>query len=348
MYGRKLLIRAIMAEEYISTESNLYIQLRIYVIGFYPQGECILLIVFDTSKNKVVKSIAVDCYIENNRKQFIEILQKYKISKTNPLDLIIWTHPDNDHSKGIDKMISNYANNKTIIVTPDGMNIWTMIRANTFTTYLMVLYYAQKSRIVIERVNNSNNRKFPDEYLPLYLSDGILDDLHFSVEILTPHADSIIKKTEINKTFKNNDISISFIVHFGAMNFYFGGDVENGAINKINKYRLANLSYIKIPHHGSNTSNKFPAVIEEMNLEREDDDTTYVTSVVTSYNIGKSNLPNDDVLNMYNNISNAIVKTDSAARQYQYGMHTINYNILAKSISNSQCFGDANIWYERV
>ena len=144
--------------------------------------------------------------------------------------MIIWTHPDNDHSKGLEKIISKYANTKTIIVTPDGMNIWTMIRANTFTTYLMVLYYVRKNRLLIEHVNNSNHRKSPDEYLPLYISDGVLDDLHFSVEILTPHADSIIKKTEINKTFKNNDISISFVVHFGMMNFYFGGDVENDAI----------------------------------------------------------------------------------------------------------------------
>ena len=337
-----------MNEEYIAIESNFDIQLRIYVLGYYPQGECILIIVFNVSNNKVVKSIVVDCYLEKHREHFIEILEEYKISKSNPIDLIIWTHPDNDHSKGLEKIISKYANTKTIIVTPDGMNIWTMIRANTFTTYLMVLYYVRKNRLLIEHVNNSNHRKSPDEYLPLYISDGVLDDLHFSVEILTPHADSIIRKTEINKTFKNNDISISFGVHFGMMNFYFGGDVENDAINKIDKYRLANLSYIKIPHHGSNTSNKLPAIIEELKSESEDDNSMNVTSVVTGYNIGKSALPQEDVLSMYDNICNVIVKTDSITRQYHYGIHAICYDIMAGAISSSQYIGDTNIWNMRV
>ena len=34
-----------MNEEYIAIESNFDIQLRIYVLGYYPQGECILIIV---------------------------------------------------------------------------------------------------------------------------------------------------------------------------------------------------------------------------------------------------------------------------------------------------------------
>ena len=132
------------------------------------------------------------------------------------------------------------------------------------------------------------------------------------------------------------------------MNFYFGGDVENDAINKIDKYRLANLSYIKIPHHGSNTSNKLPAIIEELKSESEDDNSMNVTSVVTGYNIGKSALPQEDVLSMYDNICNVIVKTDSITRQYHYGIHAICYAIMAGAISSSQYIGDTNIWNMRV
>lgn len=336
-----------MTEERITIDSNLDIQLRIHVFGYYPQGECVLLIIFDTSKNHVIKSVVIDCFIEENREQLINVLQMYKVSNKNPLDLIVWTHPDDDHSRGMEILISKYANKQTILVTPDGMSLWTILRARTLRTYLKTLFYVGKNRLSVERVNNSNHRKYPEEYLPLYISDGVLDDLHFSIEILTPHADGIIKMTEINKSLKNNDISISSIIHFGAMNFYFGGDVENIALNRINQYRLTNLSYIKIPHHGSNTSDALPTIIENLYAEKENSEIIYITSVVTSYHNGKSQLPYDNVLNRYKSISNAIVKTDSIDRQHHYGMYYINYNIVAESIAESQCHGDANMWYER-
>ena len=49
-----------MTEERITIDSNLDIQLRIHVFGYYPQGECVLLIIFDTSKNHVIKSVVID------------------------------------------------------------------------------------------------------------------------------------------------------------------------------------------------------------------------------------------------------------------------------------------------
>lgn len=335
-----------MTEERITIDSNLDIQLHIHVFGFHPQGESILLIIFDASKEQVIRSIAVDCFIEKNKEQIKNTLKQYKISNQNPLNLIIWTHPDYDHSKGMGLLVSEFANKQTILVTPDGMNIWNLVNAHALWTYIKTLFYVKKNRLLIEHVNNSNHRKYPDEYLPLHISDGILDDLHFSVEILTPHADKIIKKTEINKSLKYNDISISFIVHFGSMNFYFGGDVENESIKGINQYRLTNLSYVKIPHHGSDTSDVLPSIIENLYIENEEDE-RYVTSVVTSFHNGKSKLPYDDVLNKYKSISNIIVKTDSIDREYYYGTYFVSYNIVAESVADSQCYGDANIWYNK-
>ena len=119
-----------MTEERITIDSNLDIQLHIHVFGFHPQGESILLIIFDASKEQVIRSIAVDCFIEKNKEQIKNTLKQYKISNQNPLNLIIWTHPDYDHSKGMGLLVAEFANKQTILVIPDGMNIWNLVNAH--------------------------------------------------------------------------------------------------------------------------------------------------------------------------------------------------------------------------
>lgn len=51
-----------MTTPYISVDSNKNLQLHIYVLGHYPMGESILIIVYERIKKKVHKSILIDYY----------------------------------------------------------------------------------------------------------------------------------------------------------------------------------------------------------------------------------------------------------------------------------------------
>jgi len=59
-----------MTTPYISVDSNKNLQLHIYVLGHYPMGESILIIVYERIKKKVHKSILIDYYEKNNINRF--------------------------------------------------------------------------------------------------------------------------------------------------------------------------------------------------------------------------------------------------------------------------------------
>lgn len=124
---------------------------------------------------------------------------------------------------------------------------------------------------------------------------------------MTPLAHKILKKLEANKSIKGNDISISAILRIGKYGFFFGGDAENDELSEISNEYLHNLTFVKIPHHGSPTSDKLPSIISK-EVKREAQEMFEATgnykeeklfAVTTSFKYGRANLPEDKVLKLY-------------------------------------------------
>lgn len=59
------------------------LQLHIYVLGYYPMGESILVIVYDEIEHIARKSLLIDCFENNGINQMESILNEYKIDEIN-------------------------------------------------------------------------------------------------------------------------------------------------------------------------------------------------------------------------------------------------------------------------
>ena len=196
----------------------------------------------------------------------------------------------------------------------------------------------------LERVNSSNNREDTIKYLSCAFIDPGRDPIKFNIEVLTPYADDAIRSTEIKKNAKKNEVSISALLHFGGLHLYFGGDVEDAAITKVPLYKMNGVSFVKIPHHGSDTSIMLPKRIVDSQEDADDEENTQVTSVSTCYHVGGSNLPLDEVLELYCDFSQKICLTDMEQnRCHTYGIWEYKYAVVAQNMVD-QSYGDAGVW----
>lgn len=325
--------------DYLLVKDISKLQMHIYVLGYYPMGESILAIVWDKEEQLVYKSILIDCFENNGYNQMDLILKQYKIN-TNKLDYIIWTHPDYDHSVGFSNIISKYSSKKTLFLLPDGFSKF-ILRPSSLKIFKSIIsvcktYLSYKNNI--EQVNTSNRRKSPIIYGSTEFIDGYHDNLEFDIEILTPFANQVFSKTQINKTSKPNDISISLMIRFGKQNFYFGGDTEDLAINMIEEERIHNIIFIKIPHHSSSTSQILPVRLCSI---KGNGNMGEAISVSTTFVSNKTQLPDLDVLDKYRPFSSHILITDNREqRRNHYGMWKFVYNIRPQIIERPVPLGD--------
>lgn len=200
--------------------------------GFYAdKSEGLSVSFIDTGKSDAIfitcdgYNILVDAGEEITGKDVCAYLDRYK---TKNIDLLVATHPDNDHIGGMGKVIDTYnvkelwqpkLNEKLITKTPSYEN---MIRAIN-----------EKSVLV----------KNPQK-------DYVADFGDLKVIVLSPDR-------EYNNT---NDSSIVLMLQYYSKRFLLMGDIEtNAELNLINNYgEKLNADVLKVSHHGSNkgTSNE--------------------------------------------------------------------------------------------
>ena len=105
-----------MANKPIIIENSIEeIEIFIYVIGYKEQGESIVFIIKDV--DIPVFTMVIDSYQSSVTNYTIEILKENDI---NNVDLLCWTHPDLDHTVGLDTIIKDFCK-QTIFVTPEGL-----------------------------------------------------------------------------------------------------------------------------------------------------------------------------------------------------------------------------------
>ena len=98
--------------------------LNLYLIGYENEGESIIISVTSSNPEKRLFYIGiVDSYKSgdiNLTKEVLEhIFERYELKKEKrKINFLCWTHPHDDHTKGMDDIIKQYCNNKTLIALP--------------------------------------------------------------------------------------------------------------------------------------------------------------------------------------------------------------------------------------
>lgn len=317
------------------------LKLQISVLGYYPEGESILVVLYDASSQLPLKTILVDCYEKNNCNKLESVFNQFHL-KERKLDYVIWTHPDRDHSVGFKTIADQYSSKDTLYILPEGMNLLEVINdADKLKSWMSIVTNKIIGKLNVERVSTSKHRVYPLMYATNYI-DNVNDDVVFSIEILTPFANQSFRHLEHNHTHKGNHLSISFVIRFGELGFYFGGDAENMAIKSVDSNKLKKLFFVKIPHHGSDTSDELPIILKEL---KSKNDPPEILSITTGYHKGKSNLPLISVLDLYKECCFKILKTEDDQHNNGYGLWTCCFD---RTLSNPWIYiseGDALIYY---
>ena len=321
----------------ISSSSNLRVE--VHLIGYKTLGESIVILFIDIMDKSVKYSMVIDCYEYKRKNLTDEILRKNKVET---LSLLCWTHPDLDHSLGLDHIITKYCKEATKIIIPDHFY-------NLPDDIITVNNKREKS--AVDRIFNLN--RFKNRYLTTTSVPArgyiVVDELCFSslkkntrvkVYALTPISSILANhKREGQKNIIKNELSVSILIDIDGYHLYFGGDTSNNHLNLVNDLYLKNCRFVKIPHHCSNTSDQLVNIID-INENLLD---CACTSIYKKYR-----LPNNSLLSEYNKRFEHVLCTGSIEHnRMDYGIVTFKYDFSKEDVDlNIELSGNAYEYIE--
>ena len=284
------------------------LRIRIYVVGYSSRGESIIVVFMDGKH--IIYSLVIDCCSYQKTNKTFEILNRYGLDKQK-LNMLCWSHPDQDHTLRMNDLITHYCNNRTKILTPLGIvnSSFIVIDRNKGDDIIFSL---------IRRLNNS--RKYVQK-------TASVDDGHekpygfwlstsggeFKVEInaLSP-MDSYVNHFISNKmTTKKNHVSIVLQLKMpGDYSFLFCSDAEDVILDYIQEEPFVDPLFVKIPHHGSNSSEGIFDIL--------DTPSNNTLGCVTRFK-GK-NLPVSTTMAKYADAMSRVDYTDQKAIKANYGV----------------------------
>ncbi|MCC0629980.1 MULTISPECIES: ComEC/Rec2 family competence protein [unclassified Clostridioides] len=163
------------------------------------------------------KNILIDGGDEDSENIIISYLRQKRI-KT--IDIIIATHPDSDHIGSLDNVIKKF--NVNSVYMPE---------------------QSTDSESYQNLINSCTDKDLSIQYL--YKDDVLNIDSNINIYVLSP---SYIQE-------ESNLNSIVFKLTFNDNSFLFMGDAEEQNEKEIlRSFELNNINFIKIGHHGSNSS----------------------------------------------------------------------------------------------
>lgn len=260
-------------------------------MGFPVEGESILTVLRDN--DKILLSFLIDSYKSGDVIPALEIAKDIHLEQ---LDYFFWTHPDHDHSLGIEEILMTLdKEHRTRIILPDGL--------------YKDLPLAQSARSSIEYINKHYNSEKKYHNVSLLGVDDLCAFPTWSITfkeqcseyelpcrftVLAPHS-SLIQRLEFTNKPLFNDFSLVLSMSWNAYTFLYTGDISNRGIkilqdNQECENYLKNILYVKIPHHGSKSSNNLINYLSFLGTGEE--------RAVSTLN-KSNNIPDSDVLLSY-------------------------------------------------
>lgn len=312
----------------ISHCANLIV--KIFVIGYSQKGESIIIAFLDKKSDNVLYTIVIDSFTYKKINKTTDILNQYNIST---IDMLCWSHPDYDHTKGIDELINNFCNESSKIITPYGLN----------GKLYDVIDYNQSDIPIVNKIIELNKRKknvhltssvTPSLYQPMEVVrfSDYPDNIDVKIHTLTPHSSFINDRIGNDKTIRKNELSIAMYIEVEKYKFIFCSDIENIAISNIMQSCFDNPVLIKIPHHTSTSSDE---LLNISNLEQKN-----TLACTTIYKQHK--LPNIELLDKYKSLCSLVHSTGtSKSKSKNFGVIEYTFDLYDKATVSIKCHGHA-------
>lgn len=313
----------------ISNKKNFII--KVFVIGYSQKGESIIILFIDEQDNNILYTIVIDCFLYKKINKTKEILEEYNISN---IDMLCWSHPDDDHTKGIDSIIRNFCTENTKIILPQGVN---------GKDYDMISYN-KNDKILVSQILRLNEKKKKIQltasvatalYHPMDIIEfsDYPEKINLNIHALSPHSALINERIGNEKKIDKNELSIALHIKVDEYQFVFCSDIENPTIDNIMTSCFDNPILIKIPHHTSPTSDRLLDIIKT-----DQNNTLGCTTIYKQHN-----LPNTELLERYKNICSQIHTTGtSKGKNKNYGVIEYNFHLYSEEKKvEIACYGHA-------
>lgn len=267
------------------------LQVKIYIIGYGHFGESIVVLFMDGEN--VFYSMLIDSYEVKCAKhtpyinKAVDLLNKNHVNK---LDMICWTHPHEDHTKGLGSIIKKKTDSDTIMIFPEfvqnnSADIIKLKSCNPDIINMLVRYSREEMLTVIPIGVPKKRFTCVDDFTIVNIYDDT-DSHEVNISALTPQTHLLFPFVNSIKCPDVNDLSISLVVDVDGYRLYFGGDTTNEQISCCDKRILKSCKFIKLPHHGSDTASKLLDYIP-----------TQLDGICTT--IYHDNLPKENVIGWY-------------------------------------------------
>lgn len=309
------------------------VDVQIYVVGYPNEGESIVFSM--RNKGTSVVTFVTDCYVNNDGYNYTsEVL---KANHINQIDAFVWTHPDRDHSTGIIDLLNTYdSERKSKIFLPHTLN--------GGQDYEVCDQSAEAIVFLMQRYNS--NREYSLNFVSLNKGEdprslyriNIIESttgnkVEISLKFLSPNSALIERRDGKQKDFDLNDLSLVYVLDINGFNYLFTGDLVNQSVQFIDADNITNTLYIKIPHHGSDSSDKLLGLLNQNKLKD-------VISVSTIY--APKNDPKSEILKAYRVFSTNVYCTGSG--KHNFGCVKSTFDINGQLESEPSLYGNAYVF----
>ena len=277
--------------------------LEIYTIGFPTKGESIVSLLKDGTQVKY--AFCVDAYYPDGSNGLEQIA---KITGVTKINRFIWTHPDEDHSVGINRLLDRFdSNHEADIILPAGIHKGLRLCESAKESMDYIRKYYNYNREYTKVKSVIYNPDFDCPRTSLVVKEQISDNIVVcSFTIFAPHG-AVVNRFDFVASPYFNDISVSFEFKCNSFGFLYTGDMMNKTIELLDDYEFHNTQFVKIPHHGSKSSGKLIRKLKEQ-------DGIHALSVSTVN--GNDKLPEEDILKGYMDVSEKVYVTGPGAEEY--------------------------------
>ena len=290
------------------------LELEIYNVGYYQEGESIVL--FIKTDGIVVFCLVIDGYRVNN----VNLSKKILIGKNiETVNMFCWSHPDLDHSLGVDDFIPFLSEESSIILSygyEKSIDKWenANIKMNQMICKELGKRLSIKKRIDVRTVHEGMSL-----YQQKFVDVRNSFEYKCDISVFSPFSRMILNRVVNNKDIENNIMSVGLCVKIGEKSIVLCSDVPDVVFNNLREDDFPEfVDYLKIPHHGS---------INGSIVIRKIKNTPDIASMTVFTN---NNLPNSEVIKEYRKKVNQVFCTNDLSKNKQdtfFGIHKCIYRI---------------------
>ncbi len=124
------------------------------MIGYHDQGESVVF--FIKTDGMVAYTGLVDCYKTEEQNAVKMVLEKERIKK---VDFVCWTHPHDDHTRGLDEIWKEYCTKETCFCCSD------IIEAD-------LELYSKEAKMLFESIADVHTSPKREKMKIMYLKDA--------------------------------------------------------------------------------------------------------------------------------------------------------------------------------